>query len=185
MFRNLQEQPSSFSSSSSIPSGECPNMANLPPVESCANKASDCWSVGQADVDCPNNALCCFDGCVNACYYGGSSRPAPAQSFPAPPAQSYPAPPPPAPAPPPRRTQTPVQSPPARVQSYIPPAVQEPPQTFSNHVPEQSYIPPQPQRPAFQPQQPARPQTQSFSPPQKQTSYQVDLQIPRIFYHHF
>ena len=23
--------------------------------------------LGQADVDCPNNALCCFDGCVNVC----------------------------------------------------------------------------------------------------------------------
>jgi len=156
-------------------------MSNLPPVESCANKASDCWSVGQADVDCPNNALCCFDGCVNACYYGGSSRPAPAQNIPAPrpspPEQSFPAPRPsapvqnyPAPAPPPRRVQTPVQQPPARSQSYNPPVVQQPTQSFSNHVPEQTYIP---EGPAFQPQQPARPQTQSFSPPRKQTSYQV------------
>lgn len=131
-------------------------MSNLPPVESCANKASNCWSVGQADVDCPNNALCCFDGCVNACYYGGSARPNPAPAPPPPPPQAAP----------PRRIPLPPQSPPVRTQSYNPPANQGSVQTFSHPNPDQSYIPPQPQRPA-------RPQTQSFSPPRQQTSYQV------------
>ena len=33
-----------------------------------------CWSVGQADVDCPTPnghgyGLCCFDGCTNSCRY--------------------------------------------------------------------------------------------------------------------
>ena len=26
-----------------------------------------CWSVGVADVDCPGQGLCCFDGCANVC----------------------------------------------------------------------------------------------------------------------
>ena len=65
------QQQQSFSTSNNIPTGECPNIATLPNVESCNGQASNCWSVGQADVDCPNNALCCFDGCVNTCYFGG------------------------------------------------------------------------------------------------------------------
>merc|ERR1712136_376750 len=51
----------------------CPNVNNLPPVEACAGRSSNCWSVGQADVDCPGNALCCFDGCANTCQGGGGS----------------------------------------------------------------------------------------------------------------
>jgi len=53
----------------------CPNVNNLPPVEACAGRSSNCWSVGQADVDCPGNALCCFDGCANTCQGGGGSEP--------------------------------------------------------------------------------------------------------------
>ena len=34
-------------------------------------RVSDCWSVGQPDVDCLNNALCCFDGCANVCQGAG------------------------------------------------------------------------------------------------------------------
>ena len=51
----------------------CPNVNNLPPVEACAGRSSNCWSVGQADVDCPGNALCCFDGRANTCQGGGGS----------------------------------------------------------------------------------------------------------------
>ena len=51
--------------------GTCPSVSNLPPVEACAGRSSNCWSVGQADVDCPGNALCCFDGCANTCQGGG------------------------------------------------------------------------------------------------------------------
>ena len=46
-------------------------MSSLPDVSSCGGMESNCWSVGQADVDCPGNALCCFDGCRNACYFEG------------------------------------------------------------------------------------------------------------------
>jgi len=53
----------------------CPNVNNLPPVEACAGRSSNCWSVGQADVDSPGNALCCFDGCANTCQGGGASEP--------------------------------------------------------------------------------------------------------------
>ena len=49
---------------------ECPRPSILPPVEQCRGQESNCWSVGLFDVDCPNNAPCCFDGCRNACYFG-------------------------------------------------------------------------------------------------------------------
>ena len=52
-----------------LPTGSCPEMADLPPIEACQGKNSTCWSVNLPDVDCENNALCCFDGCVNACFY--------------------------------------------------------------------------------------------------------------------
>jgi hypothetical protein len=55
---------------SNIPSGTCPQINTLPRVELCEGKDSNCWSVDQPDVDCPNNALCCFDGCRNSCYFG-------------------------------------------------------------------------------------------------------------------
>ena len=29
----------------------------------------------QPDTDCANNALCCFDGCGNTCYYGNTANP--------------------------------------------------------------------------------------------------------------
>jgi hypothetical protein len=53
----------------------CPNVNNLPPVEACAGRSSNCWSVGQTDVDCPGFALCCFDGCANTCQGGGGTAP--------------------------------------------------------------------------------------------------------------
>merc|ERR1719447_136353 len=46
--------------------GACPaSPPGLLPLEQCQGRTSNCWSVGQADVDCINNALCCFDGCAN------------------------------------------------------------------------------------------------------------------------
>ncbi len=57
-----------------IPQGSCPPITNLPDISSCDGMVSNCWSVGQADVDCPGNALCCFDGCRNTCYFGGRSN---------------------------------------------------------------------------------------------------------------
>ncbi len=54
-----------------IPQGDCPAINSLPDISSCNGMVSNCWSVGQADVDCPGNALCCFDGCRNTCYFGG------------------------------------------------------------------------------------------------------------------
>jgi len=44
----------------------CPHMPHKPAFM-CANRLNTCWSVGQADVDCPGAGLCCFDGCVNTC----------------------------------------------------------------------------------------------------------------------
>jgi hypothetical protein len=49
----------------------CPAITNIPPVDQCSGRKSNCWSVGQPDVDCVNNALCCFDGCANVCQGGG------------------------------------------------------------------------------------------------------------------
>ena len=45
----------------------------MPPVSSCSSAESNCWSVGEPDWDCPDNGLCCFDGCANTCL--GSSKP--------------------------------------------------------------------------------------------------------------
>merc|ERR1712198_797819 len=52
---------------------QCPAVTSLPAVSSCAGKKSNCWSVGQTDVDCLDNALCCFDGCANVCQGRGKS----------------------------------------------------------------------------------------------------------------
>merc|ERR1711874_469405 len=49
----------------------CPVISVLPPIQLCANRKSTCWSAGQADVDCLDNALCCFDGCANVCLGRG------------------------------------------------------------------------------------------------------------------
>jgi len=58
--------------------GSCPAVSSIPAVSACAGQASDCWSVGQPDVDCVGDALCCFDGCANRCQGpGGSRSPAP------------------------------------------------------------------------------------------------------------
>jgi len=45
----------------------CPVVSVLPPIQLCANRKSTCWSAGLPDVDCQDNALCCFDGCANVC----------------------------------------------------------------------------------------------------------------------
>merc|ERR1712232_122269 len=49
--------------------GSCPVISVLPPIQLCANRKSSCWSAGLPDVDCLDNALCCFDGCANV-YLG-------------------------------------------------------------------------------------------------------------------
>jgi len=57
--------------------GSCPSSpTGLLPLSQCEGRVSNCWSVGQPDVDCRNNALCCFDGCANVCQGGGSISPA-------------------------------------------------------------------------------------------------------------
>jgi len=55
----------------------CPAVNNIPPTSECTGRASNCWSVGQPDVDCIDNAICCFDGCANVCQGAGSRSPAP------------------------------------------------------------------------------------------------------------
>merc|ERR1712198_279353 len=46
--------------------GQCPTVTTLASLQ-CQGAVNSCWSVGQPDVDCPGNALCCFDGCANVC----------------------------------------------------------------------------------------------------------------------
>merc|ERR1711963_988645 len=76
-FNNQNRQPSRPNNNNNQNTAQqsCPNVNNLPPVEACAGRSSNCWSVGQADVDSPGNALCCFDGCANTCQGGGASEP--------------------------------------------------------------------------------------------------------------
>merc|ERR1711936_1400720 len=50
----------------------CPVVTVLPPIQLCANRKSTCWSAGLQDLDCLDNALCCFDGCANVCLGRGS-----------------------------------------------------------------------------------------------------------------
>merc|ERR1712064_133112 len=106
----------------------CPAVTSLPAVSSCAGKKSNCWSVGQTDVDCLDNALCCFDGCANVCQGRGpiAGNPGPSQNpvrqpqpvvAPQVPAQVNPAPPLPVTQPvyqPQNQGQYPVQSPPQK-----------------------------------------------------------------------
>ena len=47
--------------------GSCP----APSVTQCGGQLSNCWSVGEPDVDCPNMGLCCFNGCANVCQDQG------------------------------------------------------------------------------------------------------------------
>ena len=54
--------------------GTCPTITNIPPVDECSGRQSNCWSVGQTDVDCVNHALCCFDGCANVCQGNGKQH---------------------------------------------------------------------------------------------------------------
>jgi len=76
-----------------IPTGSCPEMSELPPIEACQGKNSTCWSVGLPDVDCVDNALCCFDGCVNACFNTNMDTPEPPPlTTPSPDAKSAPEP---------------------------------------------------------------------------------------------
>ena len=49
--------------------GNCPAANPLSDAE-CGGAVSNCWSPGQADTDCPNFGLCCFDGCANTCVDG-------------------------------------------------------------------------------------------------------------------
>ena len=49
----------------------CPVISVLPPIQLCANRKSTCWSAGTPDLDCLDNALCCFDGCANVCLGRG------------------------------------------------------------------------------------------------------------------
>jgi len=56
--------------------GECPAPSSGSPEE-CAGAVSNCWSPGQRDTDCPNNGLCCFDGCADTCVDGPKPTPPP------------------------------------------------------------------------------------------------------------
>jgi len=58
-----------------VTQGACPAASSLGTGQ-CSGRVSDCWSVGQADADCIDNALCCFDGCANVCQGAGPRTPA-------------------------------------------------------------------------------------------------------------
>merc|ERR1712064_164314 len=123
----LQQQPQ-YQQQQQPPNSACPAVTSLPAVSSCAGKKSNCWSVGQTDVDCLDNALCCFDGCANVCQGRGpiAGNPGPSQNpvrqpqpvvTPQVPAQVNPAPPLPVTQPvyqPQNQGQYPVQSPPQK-----------------------------------------------------------------------
>jgi hypothetical protein len=52
--------------------GACP----APSLTTCPGAPpSNCWSPGRTDTDCPNNGLCCFDGCADRCLEGPSQEP--------------------------------------------------------------------------------------------------------------
>jgi len=53
-----------------VTNDQCP-LRTLKDAASCRDQHSECWSPGEGDVDCPNNGLCCFDGCVNKCKIPG------------------------------------------------------------------------------------------------------------------
>jgi len=57
--------------------GECPAPGK---GLDCAGAVSNCWSPGQRDTDCPNNGLCCFDGCADTCVDGPRPKPQPRPS---------------------------------------------------------------------------------------------------------
>merc|ERR1711953_1081707 len=140
--------------------GSCPAVGSVPPVSQCAGRESNCWSVGQPDVDCLNNALCCFDGCANVCQGSGSRSPAPPPNpRPAAPAQPRP---PPQPQPRPR----PKPQPRPNKQKQRPPVKKDPwPQQQPRH-------PPKPRPPVKKQQQPRQPTKQQQQPRQPANNFQ-------------
>jgi hypothetical protein len=59
--------------------GQCPAPGA---GQECGGAVSNCWSPGQRDTDCPNNGLCCFDGCADLCVDGPAPAPRPPQVSP-------------------------------------------------------------------------------------------------------
>merc|ERR1711892_401530 len=70
--------------SSNLQASSWPPVTQLP-FSDCSGRTSNCWSAGQPDVDCIDDAACCFDGCANVCQGAGSrspvSPPAPVQQI--------------------------------------------------------------------------------------------------------
>ena len=52
-------------------SGYCPHIEPKPRKECFGYNRKKCWSPGVPDLDCPNSAPCCFDGCGNSCLLHG------------------------------------------------------------------------------------------------------------------
>ena len=52
---------------------QCPKLAEETPT--CANTYAndECWTLGEADPNCNDGDLCCFNGCENVCFPGKSS----------------------------------------------------------------------------------------------------------------
>merc|ERR1719297_464722 len=70
-FKQVSQSPSISSPPSPSSQTTCPPVTSLPPISSCAGRQSNCWSVGVPDLDCLDDALCCFDGCANVCLGRG------------------------------------------------------------------------------------------------------------------
>jgi len=49
---------------------QCP-LITLKDAATCRYQHSECWNSGRGDFNCPNDSLCCFDGCVNKCKIPG------------------------------------------------------------------------------------------------------------------
>jgi len=64
---------SALGSPARVKNDQCP-LRTLKDAATCRDQHSECWSPGEGDVDCPNNGLCCFDGCVNKCKIPGKEE---------------------------------------------------------------------------------------------------------------
>jgi len=50
--------------------GQCPKLSDNVTCANTLYAKNECWSIGQPDTDCENQALCCFNGCENVCFQG-------------------------------------------------------------------------------------------------------------------
>merc|ERR1712241_656703 len=66
---SVQYQESSLDAETSK-NGQCPKLSDNVTCANTLYAKNECWSIGQPDTDCENQALCCFNGCENVCFEG-------------------------------------------------------------------------------------------------------------------